>query len=176
VPAYLGWICRGVLVAVFAISALSKVHSASARAEFRRATGALARLPERWTAPVAALVVLGESAVPLGLASAGTAPFAFAIAAALLTAFSAALVRAVRSGETVACRCFGGSSPESGPATVIRNCVLLTVSAVGLWCTWSAAAGPLPVEGLLVCAVAVLVLAAGLIRFERIVALFTVRL
>ncbi|MEU8241027.1 MauE/DoxX family redox-associated membrane protein [Actinoplanes missouriensis] len=174
-PVYLYWICRGVLLAVFAVSVLSKVRDSEAYAQFRSAAGTLSGASRRWVPAIAAATVLTEGAVVLGLLTARTTPYAFAVVGALLAVFTAALLRDARSGTPVPCRCFGASTP-SGYVAVVRNAALLAVSAAGLWCAAAdAGVAPLPVYGALVCVLCVLVLTAGLIRFDHLSAVLTAR-
>ncbi len=95
----------------------------------------------------AATVVLPavELVVAVLLVPAPTAVLGAVAAAVLLTVFSVAVLRLLRRGESVACRCFGRHSERPvGPRTLVRNGILLALSV------WIAASGrPEPVPTVL---------------------------
>ena len=79
--------------------------------------------------PVAALVLALELAATVLVI---TVPLVgYPIAAALLLAFTAVVINALRRDEPVACRCFGASTAPIGPAHVVRNLLLLAVAGSG---------------------------------------------
>jgi hypothetical protein len=123
-----------VLLGVFATSLLGKGRSRSA---FRGAVGAARHLTGRARpAPLVAVVLVGEAVVVLG-AAAGLATgdramttIAALVAGALLAAFTAALVAAVRRGESAPCHCLGSSSARPAPRHIARNAALLVLVVV----------------------------------------------
>jgi hypothetical protein len=85
-------------------------------------------LPAPVAATVAAAVPLAEGAVP-GLVVGGAIHAGATLAAGLLVAFSAALVRhRRRSGDRVPCGCFGGSRSRSLRLLLARNALLIVVA------------------------------------------------
>jgi hypothetical protein len=84
-------------------------------------------------------VVAAEAAVPVLLAMPGTARAGAGWAAAVLLAFTAAIVAALRRGPGVPCRCFGDATVPLGRRHVLRNALLLAAAA--------GAAFPVPVAG-----------------------------
>jgi hypothetical protein len=168
---------------VFAVSAVSKLRS-------RRAFGELVSslrqfgLPSAWRRPVGVMVAAGEAAIPLLLGAAALAGPAsamaarsmagagFALATVLLAAFTVAIARALRRGVRPPCRCFGASSTPLGRSHLVRNSLLLAVTATGLA---GALAGPIAPSDSAGAAVAVLpgIVAGALVTaFDDIVALF----
>lgn len=170
---YLDWLCRGVLAVVFLISAGSKVRGRPAFADFRRATEQLSGTTGYPAAALAALVLGCETVVVFGLLDDRAAPYAFGLAAALLGAFTAALLGKLRSGTPVVCRCLG-SATSATYTSIARNAVLIGVALCGLAGTVvHGASARLPAEGVLVCAGGAVVLAVGLVRLDWIVEALT---
>jgi hypothetical protein len=120
---------------VFLLSAAGKLRNRRSYAEFVAATGRLSPWPAATatTRLLAAAVVAAELAVLPLLLTPVTAWAGFAVATALLIAFTGAIGLALRRGERTPCRCFGSSSRQPlGSAQVVRNLVLLSVCAFGL--------------------------------------------
>lgn len=85
----------------------------------------------RWVPAVAIGLPAIEGAVAAGLLLPWTAGVAGAGAALLLAAFTAAIVRLLARGEHPNCSCFGAaSSAPIGPATLVRNGLLLALAAL----------------------------------------------
>jgi hypothetical protein len=83
----------------------------------------------RPAAGIAPVVLLGEAAATVLVV---TAPRAgFALAAALLLAFAAAIARALRRGDTRPCRCFGRSTTPLARHHIWRNLLLTAVALAG---------------------------------------------
>lgn len=156
--------CRLLVGAVFAVSAVSKVRDRGAYTAFLSAVGGLAPwVPPPARAVVGPAVVAGELAVAVLLVPAATAVAGFAVAAALLAAFTAAIASAVRSRRRVPCACFGGGAPSPvGPAHLVRNGVLLTGSLTGA-VLGLGASGAAPEPAGAVAAVFLGLVAAGLV-------------
>jgi len=122
--------CRILIGLVFGISLLSKVRSRTSYTAFVAAVpGLVPRLPGRLVAP---MLVVAEAAIVILVALPPTAEAGFAVAAALLLAFSTAIWFAVRRRAAVTCQCFGSSSTPVGPAQLVRNVVLLLAAGAGL--------------------------------------------
>ncbi|MFD5387901.1 MauE/DoxX family redox-associated membrane protein [Streptomyces sp. NPDC127074] len=124
--------CRIFLGLVFLCSAISKLRSPAAFRSFRRAVGRLAPPLRRRTGPVAVLLVMAEAAVITALAIPATIPAGFALALALLVAFTTGLVGVLRRKVSAPCHCFGGRGAPVAPRHVVRNAVLIAVALTGL--------------------------------------------
>ncbi|WP_157246380.1 MauE/DoxX family redox-associated membrane protein [Nonomuraea typhae] len=156
---------------VFLMSFLSKVAGREAFRAFRAFAASVADLAvARWAAPV---VIVAEAAVAVLLAL----PFRSAhlvglgAAAALLTAFSAGILRSLARGVRAPCRCFGRSRTPLGAWHVVRNCVLTAVAATGAVVALGSASA-VDLGGMAVAAVAGLVLGGLVSRLEAIADLF----
>src|SRR6185503_1951209 len=79
---------------------------------------------------VAALLVAVEAAAAVLLVVAPAVGYALALA--LIAAFTAVLRRVVHSGQRVACWCFGASTTPVGVSHLVRNASLLAVAGLGL--------------------------------------------
>jgi uncharacterized membrane protein YphA (DoxX/SURF4 family) len=121
--------CRALLAVVLAAAATGKLR----RRDFEAFTVALRGfgVPARLArAPLAALVVVLEVTAAVLLVAAPSAGYALALG--LIAAFTVALRRVVRSGQQVACRCFGASTAPVGVAHLVRNGALLAVIGLGI--------------------------------------------
>ncbi|MEU9337335.1 MauE/DoxX family redox-associated membrane protein [Streptomyces sp. NPDC048290] len=117
---------------VFLCSVVGKVRGATAFTGFRTATARLVPALRGRTGPVAVLVVGAEAAVVGTLAVPSTVAAGFALAAALLAAFTAVLAGALRRDETGGCHCFGGGGQPVALRHVLRNAGLLCAASAGL--------------------------------------------
>jgi hypothetical protein len=119
---------------VFLLAVTGKVVGTGAFTEFVHSMRDMRAVPPPLVELAARVTVLAEAttvlllAIPLKIA----AVVGFAAAIVLTTAFSGAIARTVRSGNRASCRCFGRSSTPLGIRHLVRNGVLLVVSAVGL--------------------------------------------
>ncbi|CAL9610674.1 hypothetical protein SUDANB121_05645 [Nocardiopsis dassonvillei] len=144
---------RTLLAVVLAASLLGKLRGRSARRDF---VSAVERMAPGWSIRVAspsggsrrtgaravAAAVLAAEAVSLALLLAPSVPaLGLLCAVALLTAFTAALVGVLRSGDRVPCACFGSADRPVRPAHMVRNLLLVAAGTAGLA---AAAAGPHP--------------------------------
>ncbi|SCL25319.1 hypothetical protein GA0074692_1938 [Micromonospora pallida] len=173
---YLGWTCRAAVLVVFVVAVCGKLRDRAAFGEFRRAAAALSGVRVDRVGPLALSVVAAEAAVVGGLTAERTAPWAFALAAVLLGAFTVGLWRGVRAGLVVPCRCLGASATAGGALPIVRNVLLLAVVVVGLWATGPGGGGDLPpLAGVPVCLVGAALLAGVLLRLEQLVDVFTAR-
>lgn len=124
----LGLAARAALVVVFAVAAYGKLVDRGALAGVMRAMG-LPVIP-------AVIVAAAELACVMLLVIAPAAGFSLALA--LLAAFTAGLVNAIRRSAHLACRCFGASTAPIGKSHVVRNVVLVVLAAMGLVTTQTA--------------------------------------
>ncbi|GIJ43784.1 methylamine utilization protein MauE [Virgisporangium aliadipatigenens] len=168
--AYVEAFSRCLIGLVFLLSAASKAPVGGGFTQFRDSLSEMRLLAPRAVRPVAALVVLGEAAVPLLLS---TLPAAgFAAAAVLLLGFTAAIVTVLRRGTPAACRCFGGGRPARFRRYhVARNAVLLVVSGIGAAAV--RADPPTRWPEAMVAAAAGIVVAVLVTRLDDLVELFT---
>jgi methylamine utilization protein MauE len=153
---YLALAARVLLGVVFLISVGSKLRGPAA---FAASVAALRVVPAGWVRAVAVLVVTGEAATVVLLAT-PAALFGFATAVLLLVAFSVAIGATIRRGTRTTCRCFGTSAVPLGPLHLVRNAALVAVAAGGAVATVS---GGAPAAGGLVVAAAAGLLAGGLV-------------
>jgi len=118
----IGRVAALILAAVFVVAAVSKLRSPATTARDLTEIGLRAPRLLAWLLPLGELA----TAVALVLAPGWGGVIGFA----LLAAFTVVLVRLVREGRPVACRCFGGFSSEPvSPLTLARNAVLLLLAA-----------------------------------------------
>ncbi|MYS86156.1 MauE/DoxX family redox-associated membrane protein [Embleya scabrispora] len=128
---------RVLLGLVFLCSAAGKGRGGDAFRAFRESVGQLVPSLRRRARPlvgltgVAVATVVAEALVVVLLALPGTSSAGFALAAALLTAFTAALAAALRRKLRATCRCFGGDAPIA-PRHIVRNLLLLVVAGTAL--------------------------------------------
>lgn len=159
--------CQALLVLVFAISVVGKVHGQEAFTEFVGATRRL--LPAsvgaglaRW---IAACVAAAEAATVVLLLLPVATVLGFLLAVVLLSAFTTAVLLAVRRGERAPCRCFGASTHPLGLAQVVRNAVLLAAGGLGVIGAVSS-----PTQAIEPAGIAVVLLAAGVIALPVLLA------
>jgi uncharacterized membrane protein YphA (DoxX/SURF4 family) len=130
--------CRCAVGLVFVVAVAGKVRGRGTLDAFAGSVRALMPAVRRHR-PLAYAVVAAEAAVPVLVAIPGTARAGAGWAAAVLLAFTAAIVAALRRGRGVPCHCFGDSTVPLGRRHVLRN-VLLLAAAAG-------AALPVPAAG-----------------------------
>lgn len=121
--------CRALLAVVLGAAAIGKLR----RRAFESFTLSLSAfgLPAAFARPsVAGLVVAFEAAAAVLLVVAPAAGYALALA--LIAAFTAVLHRVVHSGRRVACWCFGASTTPVGVSHLVRNAALLVVAGLGI--------------------------------------------
>ncbi|MEO3926080.1 MauE/DoxX family redox-associated membrane protein [Micromonosporaceae bacterium B7E4] len=126
---YVAMSCLVTLAVVFTVSAFSKLRGRSAYDAFVAATGRL--VPVGWlpAGPIAALVVGAELAVAVLLPVLPVA--GLALAAVLLAAFCAGILRALRRGVHAPCRCFGASDTPLRRRHAWRAAALAAVALIG---------------------------------------------
>jgi len=120
------------LAVVLAVAAWGKVRSRRAFAAFTTALGQFG-VPAAVRRMVAALVPAAEIAALVLLVLPVPPAVRFGPAAALLGAFTAALLRAGRSGRAIACHCFGSDAPSPlGPHVAVNAALVLLAVAAAL--------------------------------------------
>jgi hypothetical protein len=151
---------RVLIVTVFLVSASTKLRSAAAFGAFRRSTRRMAILPERLVRPVAVLVVAGEAAIVLLVATPTlvTGLLGLALAGALLAGLAVAIGITVHRGTSTTCQCFGHSAMPLGTVHIVRNVALVAVAAVAA--VTGARGGGLEIGGALLAALAGVLLGA----------------
>jgi hypothetical protein len=120
--------CASLIGWVFLASATSKLRHFR---EFRRSLPALAPVRPGQVRPLAITIVATETAVPVLLLLPAARFYGFALAGALLAAFTAAIGTALNRGRHAPCRCFGVSSRPLGPSHLVRNAILLISTLAG---------------------------------------------
>jgi hypothetical protein len=174
-PAYALLSCKVLVIAVF-VAALVAKRPGRAFARFTRSTGRL--LPRRlvgWQRPVASAVFAAEATTAVAIAVPATGTVGLALAAVVLLGFTAAIVAALRRGETGSCNCFGASTARLGPEHVARNLVLVAVALAGVVLssgTHLVDAGELQLGGIVIAVIAALCGATVMTRFDEIIELF----
>jgi len=114
---------------VLVLAAGSKAHG---RKPFRDFIQTLERFgfPKAWVgAPLAATMILAETASVLLLLVVPGAGYALALV--LFSGFTLGIARVLRRGEKVRCRCFGASETPMGVAHLVRNGLLIAVTLLG---------------------------------------------
>jgi hypothetical protein len=132
---YVALTCRIVLIAVFLIAVVTKIWGRQAFLDFRDAVHRM--LP--WTPTGAAgltgwsvAVVLAEAMTVTLLAVPVSVTVGFAVAGGVLLVFTVGIARGIRSGTGGACRCFGAAPTPLSARHLVRNGLLLAVTALGL--------------------------------------------
>jgi Methylamine utilisation protein MauE len=162
------FLCRVVIGGTFAVSAFSKFRALD---EFVQAVRGFRVVPERFARGLAVVVAVLEVVVAGAMIGpAASVGAGLAVASLLLVAFSAGIVRVLRSATTTSCRCFGRSSAPVSVLHLWRNGFLLVVALIGFS---GALAGvqPRPHDG----AVATLLVGVGVIVVGIVIALEDVR-
>jgi hypothetical protein len=144
---------RTVLTVVFGLALVSKVRSRAAFAEFAGSLGDIGWLRGRLQAVASAAIAVAEAAVVTLLLVPAAVSWGFGASTLLLAAFTLTTASAVARGDRVRCRCFGAGHGQIGPAQLVRNVVLIALSAAGLALAPASHRGP---------GAAALVLAVGL--------------
>jgi hypothetical protein len=151
---------------VFLASAISKLRHFG---EFTRSLPALAPVRAGQVRPLAMTVVATEAAVPVLLLIPAAKFYGFALAGALLAAFTAAIGTALKRGRRAPCQCFGASSTPLGPGHLVRNSILLISTLAG---GLALDAQPQQAAGLVVAIAAGLVGAILIVAIDDIAFLF----
>lgn len=168
---YLSLGCRLVITGIFLVSLGSKIRGRAQYREFVAATAALTGSRAPHARRLAGLTVVAEGAVALLTALPLTAPAGLLLAIGVLSVFTYALVRVLRRGRVVTCRCFGSSTTPVGVTQVVRNMVLILTAVAGL-VTGSGGMPHVDVGAVAVTAFAALICVLLLARLDDLVELF----
>ncbi|GGS83218.1 MauE/DoxX family redox-associated membrane protein [Nonomuraea spiralis] len=120
--------CGVALVVVFGAAVAGKARDLPAFARSLDAGGLVRR---RWRGWAAGAVVAAESAVVVLLVAPVPPRYGFALAAAVSTVLTGAVVFTVARRTPASCLCFGGPPRTLGPVHVVRNVLLTGVSVLG---------------------------------------------
>jgi len=121
------------------------------------------------TRAVAAIAIAAEAASAALLL---IAPLAgYALACALLCAFTLAIASALAADRRVACRCFGASTTHLGRAHLVRNLVLVGAAVAGAAARTTTASAARPESGWL-CIVVGVIIGAAITRWDDLAYLF----
>lgn len=126
-PSYALLACQLVTAGVFVLSAVGKLRDLAAFAASLEPFG----VPAASRTALARGVVAAELAVVALVAWRPVATIGFVLAGALLAVFAAAIVRVVRAGVPVRCRCLGVDGAVLRPAHAWRNAGLCAVALAG---------------------------------------------
>ncbi|MGP3956892.1 MauE/DoxX family redox-associated membrane protein [Nonomuraea sp. 3N208] len=124
--------CRVAIGVVFLVAVLGKMRGRSAFAGFRVSVRGLVPLGPRASTALSGAIVLAEGCVVVLLAIPGTVQVGLMLAGTVLAGFCAGIIRAMRSGSTTPCRCFGATGTPLGRRHLVRNTGLLALVAAGL--------------------------------------------
>ncbi|MDW5326952.1 MauE/DoxX family redox-associated membrane protein [Plantactinospora sp. KLBMP9567] len=169
---YVAVACRALVFGVFLCSLISKLRGPVAYSSFVASAGELLGRPRRGVAAAAAGTVIAEAAVTVLVVIPATAPAGLALAAALLVAFSVAVVLAMRRGQRSPCRCFGASETPLGAPHVVRNMLLVVVCLVGFVATTATTDGSRHPAGVVVALTVAAAVLPFILRLDDLVALF----
>jgi hypothetical protein len=169
---YLEFGCRVLLGGVFAVSACSKLYSRAAFADFTAATARLTGARAARARQLAVATAAAEIAVVLALIVPALALWGFAAGTGLLAVLTVAIVRSLRRGHRVPCRCFGASNSPLGTQHVVRNTALAAFGVLGIAAGISGEAAPLDLGLACVVAFAALVGVALTARLDDLIGLF----
>lgn len=152
---YLEVCCRVVIGLVFLLAVVGKLRGRAELTAFTESLGSFGLRSARLRSVLAASVITVEAVTVVLLAVAPR--LGLGLAAAMLVAFTAAVVAAKATGREVRCRCFGADGGLMGRTHLIRNGVLVVVALAGLAALTSAAT---PHLGLLAATVSAAVVGA----------------
>ncbi|MFI6485917.1 MauE/DoxX family redox-associated membrane protein [Nonomuraea sp. NPDC050663] len=171
--AYIAFGCRLLLAVVFFAAAAGKLSRRRNLAEFRASVGVFGVKP-RWRSAVAAAVIACELTVAALLTVNATALVGLGGGAALLIVFTAAISSVVQQRTSASCRCFGISAQPLGRRHLVRNAILLSITAVGVAATVLATALEDTIRNptaLMLSGFVAMVLAALVISYDDLVAM-----
>jgi hypothetical protein len=173
---YATFSCRTLLAVVFCVAAITKMRRKSDLVQFR-ATIAAFGIGFRWTSTAAGAVIAGELTAASLILIDATALGGLALAAGLLAIFTVMIRLTARRGVAMSCRCFGASDQPLGVRHVVRNTILLSITAVGVAGTLITPSGAdrLDVAALILSGFVGVVLAALVVAYDDLVALMRVR-
>jgi hypothetical protein len=123
---------RCLLATVFGIAFFSKVRDISKFQQVRTSIQKLTMLSTPTAMLVTLLLVICEGTTATLLALPLAPRVGFALATGLLVLLTAVVIRAVRGGVLVECRCFGRSGSLMGNAMIVRNLLLMAFAVPGI--------------------------------------------
>jgi len=177
---YVGLACGVALTGVFLVSVWGKLGRSRFRV-FVATAGPLVLIPRKWRGMTAAAATVAEAATVAALVTGGVMTvrdagravllLGFLGAAVLLLVFTIAIGVLLRRGERAPCHCFGVRDTPLGFAQVVRNVLLLALAIAGLL---TAEDGGYPAPGVVLAVVAGAPIAALLVFFDDLVALFSI--
>jgi hypothetical protein len=128
---YILLVCQIMLAAILLIAASGKVRYTQQLVTALR----VSVIPQFFVFPVAIIIITLETELALGLVLSiqGMLPFVFCGTFLLLGAFTGWLISVYRRQLNVECGCFGASRAKVGKGSIIRNVVLMGISAVGFF-------------------------------------------
>ncbi|MGL5862995.1 MAG: MauE/DoxX family redox-associated membrane protein [Phycicoccus sp.] len=153
---------------VLLLAAVGKLRDLGA---FRASIRGFRVVPRGQERPLALGVVVVEIVAVLLLVVRGSAFVGLGVAAALLTAFAAGMVRVLARGDLVACGCFGRSTTPISRIHLWRNGVLVVVSIGGLAAGLVSGGAPLDAAALLVTAAFAAAAIGMLVLFDQLLAI-----
>jgi uncharacterized membrane protein YphA (DoxX/SURF4 family) len=166
---YLDLAMRAAIGIVFAVACTSKLRNRIAFQRFRRSLEVLKLPAPAKPRVIAPVVVAAEVATVVSLAAPFAVAIGFTVALALLLAFVLSIVRALTGGVQVPCQCFGSDGSTLAGRHVVRNVLLVVLSATGLAAQLSGTgSGGASVGGGVVAALAGAALACMFIRWDDI--------
>ena len=132
---------RCALGIIFVTALAGKLRNRQAFRAFRDSVQDMMSLPSHWATAASTAVVLAEASIVALLSIEHTVPAGFSLTGAVLLVFSVGLVRVIRSGAPIPCRCFGASAVPISGRDLLRNAILLATVAAGLTSRLLAPAG-----------------------------------
>jgi hypothetical protein len=177
---YVGLACAVALAGVFFVSVRGKLGGSRFRV-FVATAGPLDLLPRKWRGRAATAAAVAESATVAALVAGGVMAvlgagravllLGFLGAAVLLLVFTIAIGVLLWRGERAPCHCFGVRDTPLGLAQVVRNVLLLALAVTG---PLAAGGGGYAAPGIVLAVVAGAPIAALLVLFDDLVALFRI--
>jgi len=177
---YAGLACAVALAGVFFVSLRGKLGANRFRV-FVATAGPLSLLPRKWRWTAATAATVAESATVVALVAGGVMAvvgagravllLGFLGAAVLLLVFTTAIGVLLRRGERAPCHCFGVRDAPLGRAQVVRNVLLLAPAVTGFL---AAGSGGYAAPGVVLAVLAGASMAALLVLFDDLVALFSI--
>lgn len=170
---YVAIVCRCLLGLVFLWSLVVKARSGRAYRQYVASARELTGTTPGVGGVLAAAAASGELLVVVLLMVPGLVIVGYAVALALLVAYSGTLALALRRGVRVPCRCLGTRAEPIRPALLGRNLGLLLTGALGLIAATGNSRGfePIPVA---VSVLAAAVTATLVVFFEDLVAVLSI--
>jgi uncharacterized membrane protein len=123
---------RAMLFVIFAASAISKVRSRTAFAEFADSLAGFGIRDARLQARTGGMVITAEAAAAAAVALPFTVIWGLMAGGLIIAIFTAQASIARRHGLRPVCNCFGASKSTLGARHAVRNGLIIAVAATGL--------------------------------------------